>query len=99
MRYHRDVIASFRDADSERLWTSGRCNRLPADLNRLALKKLYILNAALALENLLVPPGNRLEKLKGNRKGQYSIRMNDQYRICFEWRNGNAHRVEIVDYH
>ena len=63
------------------------------------MKKLYILNAALALENLTVPPGNRLEKLHGNRIGQHSIRINDQYRICFVWRDGNAHDVEVVDYH
>jgi proteic killer suppression protein len=93
------MIAGFRDADTERLWTTGWCKRLPAQLNRQALKKLYILNAALALENLVVPPGNRLERLRGNRKGQHSIRVNDQYRICFVWRGGNAHEVEVVDYH
>jgi proteic killer suppression protein len=63
------------------------------------MKKLYILNAALALENLAVPPGNRLEKLRGDRDGQHCIRINDQYRICFVWRDGNAHDVEVVDYH
>jgi proteic killer suppression protein len=93
------MIAGFRDSDTERLWTAGRCKRLPAQLNRQALKKLYILNAALALENLNVPPGNRLEKLRGDRSGRHSIRINDQYRICFAWRDGNAHDVEIVDYH
>jgi proteic killer suppression protein len=93
------MIAGFRDSDAERLWTVGRCKRLPAQLNRQALKKLYILNAALALENLTVPPGNRLEKLHGDREGRHSIRINDQYRICFTWRDGNAHDVEIVDYH
>jgi proteic killer suppression protein len=93
------MIAGFRDAETERLWTTGRCRRLPAKLNRQALKKLYILNAALALENLSVPPGNRLEKLRGDRLGQHSIRINDQYRICFAWRNGNAHDVEVTDYH
>jgi proteic killer suppression protein len=68
-------------------------------LNRQALKKLYILNAALALENLIVPPGNRLEKLRGNREDQHSIRISDQYRVCFVWRDGTAHDVEVVDYH
>jgi len=72
---------------------------LPAQLNRQALKKLYILNAALALENLMVPPGNLLEKLRGDREGQHSIRINDQYRICFVWLDGNAQGVEVVDYH
>jgi proteic killer suppression protein len=93
------MIAGCRDADTERLWKTGRCKRLPARLIRQAMKKLYILNAALALENLTVPPGNRLEKLRGNQEGQHSIRINDQCRICFVWRDGNAHDVEVVDYH
>jgi proteic killer suppression protein len=93
------MIAGFEDADTERLWTTGRCKRLPARLNRQALKKLYILNAALALENLTVHPVNRLEALRGDREGQHSIRVNDQYRICFVWSNGNAHDVEVTDYH
>ena len=93
------MIIGFRDADTERLWTTGRAKRLPAGLNRQALRKLYILNAALALENLSVPPGNRLEKLHGDREGQHSIRINDKYRICFVWRDGNASVVEVVDYH
>ena len=93
------MIAGFGDADTEKLWKTGRCKRLPAQLNRQALKRLYMLNAALALENLTVPPGNRLEKLRGDRDGEYSIRINDQYRICFVWRDGNAHDVEVVDYH
>jgi len=63
------------------------------------LKKLYILNAALALDNLAVPPGNRLERLRGDREGQHSIRVNDRYRICFVWREGSAYEVEVVDYH
>jgi proteic killer suppression protein len=93
------MIAGFRDADTEKLWTTGRCRRLPAALNRQALKKLYMLNAALALENLTVPPGNRLEKLHGDREGQHSVRINDRYRICFIWRESSAHEVEVVDYH
>jgi proteic killer suppression protein len=93
------MIAGFRDADTDRLWTTGRCKRLPAQLSRQALKKLYILHAALALENLAVPPGNRLEKLRKDREGRHSIRINDRYRICFVWRDRNAHEVEVVDYH
>jgi proteic killer suppression protein len=85
------MIAGFGDADTERLWSTGRCQRLPAQLNRQAMKKLYILNAALQVENLFVPPGNRLERLRGDREGQHSIRINDRYRICFVWRDGNAH--------
>jgi proteic killer suppression protein len=93
------MIGGFRDADTGRLWTTGRCKRLPAQLNRQALKRLYILNAALTLENLTIPKGNKLEKLRGDRRGQHSIRINDQYRICFVWRDGNAHEVEVTDYH
>ncbi|MBV8629784.1 MAG: type II toxin-antitoxin system RelE/ParE family toxin [Silvibacterium sp.] len=93
------MIASFRDDDTELLWRTGKSRRIPASLRKSAARKLMILNAALAVENLRVPPGNHLEALKGDRKGQYSIRVNDQYRICFVWRGGNAHEVEIVDYH
>lgn len=93
------MISSFHDAGTRELWETGKSRKLPTDLHRKALKKLYILHAALALENLLVPPGNRLEKLKGDRSGQHCIRVNDRYRICFVWRSGNAHQVEIVDYH
>ena len=81
------------------MWQSGRCRTLPADLERRAFKKLAILNAALTLDNLKVPPGNRLEALRRKRSGQHSIRVNDQYRVCFVWRDGNAFDVEIVDYH
>jgi proteic killer suppression protein len=93
------MIASFRDKETERLWESGKSRRIPADLHRRAFKKLAILNAAVGLENLKVPPGNQLEALSGNRAGQHSIRVNDQYRVCFVWRGGNAVNVEIVDYH
>ena len=93
------MIASFRGTETERLWRSGKSRHLPADLHRRAFKKLAILNAAVALDNLRVPPGNRLETLRGNRTGQHSIWINDQYRVCFVWRDGNAFDVEIVDYH
>ena len=93
------MIASFRDKETERLWHSGKNRRLPADLQRRAFKKLAILNAALALDNLKVPSGNQLEALRGNRAGQHSIRVNDQYRVCFVWRGGNVFEVEIADYH
>ena len=93
------MIASFRDPETERLWRSGKSRRLAPDLHRRAFKKLAILNAAVTLDNLKVPPGNYLEALHGDRAGQHSIRINDQYRICFEWRDGNAFQVEIVDYH
>jgi proteic killer suppression protein len=93
------MIASFRDKETERLWQSGRSRRLPSDLRLRAFKKLAVLNAAVALDNLKVPPGNQLEALRGDRAGQHSIRVNDQYRVCFVWRDGNAFEVEIVDYH
>ena len=93
------MIVSFRDGETEALWLTGKNRRLPSDLRRRAFKKLAILNAAVALENLAVPPGNHLEALRGSRLGQHSIRINDQYRVCFVWRDGNAFEVEIVDYH
>lgn len=95
----KSMIVSFRDTDTQKLWETGRSLRIPANLRRPAFKKLAILNAALELRNLLVPPGNHLEKLRNDREGQHSVRVNDQYRICFVWRDGNAHDVEVVDYH
>ena len=93
------MIVSFRDRETERLWQSGKDRRLPADLQRRAFKKLAILNAAVTLDNLKIPPGNQLEALRGNCAGQHSIRINVQYRVCFVWRDGNVFQVEIVDYH
>jgi proteic killer suppression protein len=91
------MIASFRDKETERLWHSGRSRRLPSDLQLRAFKKLAILNAAVMLDNLKVPPGNQLETLRGDRAGQHSIRINNQYRVCFVWRDGNAFEIEVVD--
>ncbi len=93
------MIVSFGDADTKLLWETGRSRRIPANLRRVALRKLMILNAALDLENLPVPPNNRLEVLTQDRKGQHSIRVNDQYRICFAWKAGNAFDVEVPGYH
>jgi toxin HigB-1 len=93
------VIRSFRDGDTERLFKRQRIRRLPTDLQRIALRKLVLLDAATSLLDLRIPPANRLEKLAGNRSGQHSIRINDQWRICFRWSGGDAHDVEIVDYH
>lgn len=93
------MIKTFGDAETERLWREERSRRIPADLRKTALRKLQVLNAAAALGDLAVPPGNRLERLKGDREGQYSIRINDRYRICFTWRDGSAYGVEITDYH
>lgn len=93
------MIRTFADADSERLFRGRRPRKPPNDIWRRGARKLLILHAATELDELRVPPGNRLEKLKGNRAGQHSIRINDQWRICFEWRLGNVYKVEITDYH
>jgi proteic killer suppression protein len=93
------MIRSFRDTETERLFRRERGSKLAQSLQRAALRKLLLLDAAESLDDLRVPPGNRLEKLGGDRAGQHSIRVNDQYRICFRWRGSEAHDVEIVDYH
>lgn len=93
------MTRSFGDRLTERLFQRERIRGLPPNLLRVALRKLVQLDAATALDDLRVPPGNRLEKLRGDRAGQHSIRINDQWRICFRWRNGDAFDVEIVDYH
>jgi toxin HigB-1 len=93
------MIATFKDADTKLLWEKGQSRRIPANLRRSAFRKLAILNAAVELDNLKIPPGNKLEALPKSREGQHSIRVNDQYRVCFVWSNGNAIQVEIVDYH
>ena len=93
------MIRNFGDRDTERLFRREVVRRWSADLQRAALRKLLVLDAAEALDDLRVPPGNRLEKLSGDRAGQYSIRINDRWRICFRWRERDAYDVEIVDYH
>lgn len=92
------MILSFRCADTQALFESGRSRRF-AGMATVAMRKLATLNAAATLEFLRSPPGNRLEALKGNRAGQHSIRINDQFRICFIWNGKDAEQVEIVDYH
>lgn len=93
------VIRSFRDARTEYLHSGRIPKGVPADIARRALTKLFLLDTVTRLEDLRVPPGNRLEALSGDRKGQWSIRVNDQWRLCFVWRDGHAHDVEFVDYH
>jgi proteic killer suppression protein len=93
------VIRSFANADTELLWDTGKSRRIPASLRSSALKKLFILHRATQLLDLTAPPGNRLEALSSDRKGQHSIRINDQFRICFTWADVDAYDVEIVDYH
>ena len=95
------MIASFKDKESEIVW-NGRFSKkikLPSQLHNIARRKLRMITAATTLETLKVPPNNRLEALKGSREGQWSIRINDQWRICFRWKNGNVFDVEITDYH
>jgi toxin HigB-1 len=93
------MILSFRDRETETVWRGDVSRRLPREIQQVARRKLRMLSNAKTLQDLRVPPANRLEPLKGERKGQWSIRINDQWRICFEWEDGGASSVEIVDYH
>ena len=93
------MIRSFRDKDTEKLFRRERSKAVPPDVQRVALRKLAQVDAAANIQDLKVPPGNRLEALSGGRRGQFSIRINDQWRVCFVWKDGHAHEVEIVDYH
>ena len=93
------MLKSFADRDTEKLWLTGSSRRLPGDIWQQALVKLQLIDAAVDLAFLKLPPGNRLEALKGERRGQHSIRINDQWRICFIWSGTDAEHVEIVDYH
>lgn len=93
------VIQSFRNRQTRRVWERVRVARLGSDVQRIAHRKLLQLHAAERIDDLRVPPGNRLEKLTGDRAGTYSIRVNDQYRICFRWTRGGPEDVELVDYH
>jgi proteic killer suppression protein len=93
------MIRSFADRETERLWNGVRSRRLPTDIQASALAKLRLLNRAGTLDDLRVPPGNRLEALRGDRVGQHSIRINPQWRICFRWAEGDLEDVEICDYH
>ena len=93
------VIRSFSDAETKRFYTTGKSRRFPADVRARASRRLTQLNAATRIEDLRLPPSNRLEHLKGDRKGKWSIRINDQWRVCFRFDKGDALDVEIVDYH
>jgi proteic killer suppression protein len=93
------VISSFRDPETAKIWQGQRSRRLPQGIQQAARRKLRMLNNARALDDLRIPPANRLESLRGDRAGQHSIRINDQWRICFTWSEGHAIDVEIVDYH
>ena len=93
------MIRSFRCSETEKIYHRERSRGLPQSIQRVAMRKLWLLDAATELRELRVPPNNRLEALQADRKGQHSIRINRQWRICFRWRAGDAHDVEIVDYH
>lgn len=93
------MIRSFRDRETEKVFLRAPRTKYSLPVQRAALRKLLLLDAAESLNDLRIPPGNRLEKLSGNRAGQHSIRVNNQWRICFRWREGDAHDVAIVDYH
>ena len=97
IRYYIVVIKTFANKQTAEIWISGKTRGSPPA--SITKRKLAMLDAATALDDLKCPPGNRLEKLRGNRQGQYSIRINDQYRICFVWRGHDAFEVEITDYH
>lgn len=93
------MIKSFKCKETEKIWNEEFSKKLPHDIQKRALQKLRMLHIASALEDLKIPPNNRLESLSGDRQGQYSIRINDQFRICFKWLDNPAFDVEIVDYH
>ena len=93
------MIKSFKDPETRKIFHRQASRKLPGDIQPIALRKLRMLSNAMTMNDLRIPPANHLEKLSGNRSGQYSIRINDQWRICFEWHDQNAANVEIVDYH
>ena len=93
------MIRAFKDKEAEKVFNGRFSRKLPSDIQRIAERKLIMLHRAATLNDLRVPPSNRLEVLKGDRAGQHSIRINDQWRICFEWRTDGVYEVEIVDYH
>lgn len=93
------MIRSFRDKETEKVFRREKSRKLSSDVQRVALRKLLLLDAAGSVQDLRVPPGNRIEKLTSDRAGQYSIRVNDQWRLCFRWMEGDAYDVEITDYH
>ena len=93
------MIVSFRSKETEKIWNGNRVKKMPIDIQNIGRRKLRMLNNSQNIADLRIPPSNRLEKLSGNLNGFYSIRINKQWRIIFEWNNGNASEVEIIDYH
>ena len=99
MRYTSFMINNFKCSETEKIFSGIQSRKLPANIQNVARRKLRMLNNAVNLDDLRIPPANRLEPLEGKRKGQHSIRINKQWRVCFLWNNGNPENVEIVDYH
>lgn len=97
--YNKAVIKTFKDDLTQKIYQRQPSRKLPPDVQQVALRKLRMINNAISINDLRVPPANRLEKLGGDRAGQWSIRINDQWRVCFEWQERDAYNVEIVDYH
>ncbi len=93
------MIRSFKSKESKKIWDGEFSKKLPTDIQKIIRRKLRMLNNSTTLADLLIPPSNNLEQLKGDRKGQYSIRINNQWRICFEWKDGDCHNIEVIDYH
>jgi proteic killer suppression protein len=93
------MIENFKCRETRKIWLGEISRKLPINIQQIALRKLRMLNQSRVLNDLIIPPGNKLEALKGDKKGQHSIRINDQWRICFKWRENRAHDVEIIDYH
>ncbi|WP_071590777.1 type II toxin-antitoxin system RelE/ParE family toxin [Synechococcus sp. PCC 7336] len=93
------MIRTFKDKETQKIFERQRSRKLPSNIQQIALRKLRMLNQAETLQDLRIPPANRLERLKGDREGQYSIRVNNQWRLCFEWKDGYSINVELVDYH
>ena len=93
------MIKSFRDKEAEKVYSREGSRKLPEDIQQVTLRKLRMINNAKNMNDLRIPPANKLEKLKGNREGHYSVRINDQWRICFKWVDGDAYEAEVTDYH
>ena len=93
------MIRTFKDEETRKIYQRQRSRKLPADIQQVALRKLRMINNAISINDLRMPPANHLEKLRGSRAGQWSIRINDQWRVCFQWKESDAYNVEITDYH
>ena len=93
------MIKTFNNDETQKIYQRQRSRKLPSDIQQVTLRKLRMINNAVTINDLRVPPANRLEKLSGNRAGQWSIRINDQWRVCFRWKDSDAYDVEIADYH